>query len=124
MLESMPMLADASQYVVLIVQVAIIVIILVGMGKVFVKAGQPGWAVIIPIYNVIVLLNIAGKPVWWIILMFIPIVNIVISILVSISIAKNFGKSEGFGIGLALLGFIFYPILGFGDAQYNPVDAV
>jgi hypothetical protein len=64
------------------------------------------------------MLQIARKPLWWIILFFIPIVNLVIAILVMLEIAKNFGKGPGFGIGLALLGFIFWPILGFGDARY------
>src|SRR5476651_1733903 len=93
------------------------VICVAGIWKVFVKAGKPGWAAIIPIYNVIVLLEIAGKPIWWILLLLIPLVNLVIAILVSIEVAKKFGKGTGFGVGLALLGFIFYPILGFGDAQ-------
>jgi len=66
-----------------------------------------------PIYNFIVILEIAGKPIWWIILLMIPCVNIIVAILVFISLAKAFGKSEAFGIGLALLGFIFFPILGF-----------
>ena len=103
----------------LAIQITIIVAIIAGFWKVFTKAGKPGWAAIVPIYNVIVLLQIANKPLWWILLFFIPIVNIVMAIIVSIAIAKNFGKSEVFGIGLALLGFIFYPILGFGDAQYQ-----
>ncbi|HRG16690.1 MAG TPA: DUF5684 domain-containing protein, partial [Pseudomonadota bacterium] len=72
-----------------------------------------------PIYNIIVLLQIVGRPVWWIVLMIIPIVSIVVAIIVSIDMAKSFGKGTGFGIGLALLGFIFYPILGFGDAKYQ-----
>jgi hypothetical protein len=101
------------------VELAIIVTIIAGVWKVFVKAGKPGWAAIVPFYNIIVLLEIAGKPLWWIILFFIPLVNLIIGILVSLAIAKNFGKSDAFGIGLALLGFIFYPILGFGDAQYQ-----
>ena len=98
---------------------AILIAIIVGIWKVFTKAGKPGWAAIIPIYNGIVLLQIAGKPIWWIILFFIPVVNLIIAILVGIAVARNFGKSELFGVGLGLLGFIFYPILGFGDARYQ-----
>ncbi len=64
------------------------------------------------------ILEIAGKPIWWIILFFIPCVNIIAAILVFIALAKAFGKSEIFGLGLAFLGFIFFPILGFGDAKY------
>jgi hypothetical protein len=104
---------------VLAIELVIIVAVIAGIWKVFVKAGKPGWAAIIPIYNVIVLLQIAGKPVWWIILFLIPLVNIIMAIIVGIAVAKNFGKSGGFGVGLGLLGFIFYPILGFGDAEYQ-----
>jgi len=104
-----------------ITELAILIFGLIAMWKVFVKAGQPGWAALIPIYNVIVLLRIAGKPWWWIFLMIIPLVNIVILFLVSIDIAKNFGQGVGFGIGLALLAIVFYPILAFGDARYNKV---
>jgi hypothetical protein len=99
---------------------AVIVLVVASIWIVFTKAGQPGWACIVPIYNVIVLLQIARKPLWWIILMLIPLVNIVIGILVVIEIAKNFGKSAGFGIGLLVLPFVFYPILAWGDARYQP----
>ncbi|HEY1662728.1 MAG TPA: DUF5684 domain-containing protein [Verrucomicrobiae bacterium] len=101
------------------VELVIIVAVIAGIWKVFTKAGKPGWAAIIPIYNVLVLLQIAGKPWWWILLLLIPVVNLVIAILVGIAVAEKFGKGAGFGVGLALLGFIFYPILGFGDAQYQ-----
>jgi len=83
------------------------------------KAGEPGWAVLVPIYNIIVLLKIAGKPTWWFLLFLVPVVNLVIGIMVAIAVAENFGKSTGFGIGLALLPFVFYPMLGFGDAVYQ-----
>src|SRR5215216_2018464 len=72
--------------------------------KLFTKAGKPGWAALIPIYNVIVFLEIVGKPVWWVILMFIPIVSLVISIMLSISLAERFGKGAGYGVGIAFLG--------------------
>jgi uncharacterized membrane protein YoaK (UPF0700 family) len=86
--------------------------------KVFAKAGEPGWAAIIPIYNVIVFLKIAGRPWWWVFLLLIPLVNIIVGIIASLDVAKAFGKGAGFGVGLALLGVIFYPILAFGDAKY------
>jgi hypothetical protein len=105
--------------IVALIELALIIVVLVGMWKVFVKAGKPGWACLVPIYNIIVLLQIAGKPLWWIILLLIPVVNLVIAILIGIAIAEKFGKGAGFGLGLAFLGFIFYPILGFGDAQYQ-----
>jgi hypothetical protein len=107
----------------LIVMLIFAVLMIASMWRVFTKAGEPGWAAIIPIYNIIVLLKIAGKPAWWFILFIIPIVSLIISILVSLSVAKNFGKGTGFGIGLWLLSFIFYPILAFGDAKYQPQAA-
>ncbi|OGI41483.1 MAG: signal peptidase I [Candidatus Muproteobacteria bacterium RBG_16_62_13] len=107
----------------MLVYLAIVIILIASFWKVFSKAGQPGWASIIPIYNIIVMLQIVGRPWWWILLMLIPIVGIVISIIVSIDMAKSFGKGTGFGIGLALLGFIFYPILGFGSATYQGPSA-
>ena len=103
-----------------LVSLAIALLIVASMWKIFVKAGKPGWAAIIPIYNFIVLLEIAGKPAWWIILLFVPLVNFVILIVLSIALAKKFGKGVGYGLGLAFLGVIFYPMLGFGDAQYDP----
>lgn len=105
----------------LIIELVLIALFVVGMWKTFVKAGKPGWASLIPIYNLVVLLEIAGRPLWWIILYIIPIVNIIIAIVVGVDVAKNFGKGTGFGVGLAILGFIFYPILGFSDAVYRPV---
>lgn len=101
-----------------LVQVILAIAIIAGLWKMFTKAGKPGWASIIPIYNAIVLLEIAGKPIWWIILMLIPCVNIIILILVNIDLAKAFGKGTGFGIGLTFLPGIFHMILGFGDAKY------
>ena len=95
------------------------VIVIIGMWKVFTKAGKPGWAAIVPVYNGIVLLEIIGRPLWWIVLMFIPFVNIVIALIVCLDLAKSFGKGGGFGVGLWLLGFIFFPILGFGSDQYR-----
>jgi len=86
--------------------------------KIFEKAGLPGWGILIPIYNAYLFLQIAKRPGWWLLLYLIPIVNIVIGIIIIFDITKNFGKSTEFGIGLLLLGFIFYPILAFGDAEY------
>jgi hypothetical protein len=98
---------------------AIMVFFIAACWKVFTKAGQPGWAAIIPIYNMIVWLRIAGRPGWWIILFLIPIVNFVIAIVVSIDFARKFGKGAGFAMGLVFLGIIFYPILAWGSAQYR-----
>ncbi len=112
-----------SSVVALIIQLAIVVFIIASLWKVFTKAGHPGWAAIVPIYNAYILCKIAGKPGWWVILMIIPFVNIIISLLVALGIAQNFGKGAGFGIGLWPLGPIFYPILGFGSAQYQGARA-
>ena len=98
--------------------IAFIVLIIAGIWKVFTKAGQPGWAAIIPIYNVYVMTQVGGLEIIWFILTFIPIANIIAAAKINIAIAEKFGKSVGFGIGLWLLGPIFYPILGFGSAQY------
>jgi hypothetical protein len=102
-----------------ICEIAFIVLMVAAMWKMFSKAGQPGWAAIIPIFNTYVLCKVAGRPGWWLILLLIPFVNLIIWIILCIDIAKNFGKGAGFGIGLILLPFIFFPILGFGSAQYQ-----
>lgn len=102
----------------LVVGLLFAIVVIAGAWKTFEKAGKPGWAVIVPIYNIIVMLEIAGKPLWWVILLMIPCVQFVVGIIVAIAFAKAFGKSEIFGLGLAFLGFIFFPILGFGDAKY------
>ena len=112
----------AGAGVLLIVPMAIVIFMIAAVWKVYTKAGQPGWAVLIPIYNVYILLKIAGKPGWWLLLMFIPIVNVVIGILAVAGLSANFSKGGGFVIGLLLLPFIFYAILGFGSAKYTPVN--
>lgn len=85
----------------------------------FTKAGQPGWAFLIPIYDIIVMLQIVGKPLWWIVLFLIPGVNFVMAIILVFLLAKSFGKGPGFALGLIFLGIIFLPILAFGDARYQ-----
>jgi uncharacterized membrane protein len=102
----------------LVIYVAIVLVIIVGEWKVYTKAHQPGWACIIPLYNTYVLMKIVGRHGWWLVLLFIPIVNIVILIMVMIDLAKSFAKSTGFAVGLIFLPFIFIPVLGFGSAQY------
>src|ERR1051326_1831572 len=98
---------------------AVVVVVIVGFWKVFEKAGQPGWAAIVPIYNIVVLLQIAGRPVWWVLLFLIPFVNIAIGLIVAMDIAKSFGQSAVFGIVLLfLLGGIGYLVLGFGNYCY------
>jgi phage FluMu protein Com len=102
-----------------LISLGLVVLCIVGVWKLFVKAGQPGWAALIPIYNTYVMLKVAGKPGWWLILFFIPAVGFVIAILVALAIAAAFGKGAGFAVGLILLPIVFYPILGFGSAQYK-----
>jgi Family of unknown function (DUF5684) len=114
---------QAPSPAVLIAELLIALLVIVAMWKVFTKAGRPGWAAIIPIYNMYVWCKIVGRPGWWVILMLIPLVNIIIGIIVCIDLAKSFGKGAGFGIGIALLGIIFLPILGFGSAQYQGPSA-
>lgn len=103
-----------------LIELALLALILAGIWKAFVKAGLPGWAGIVPIYNLYLLLLMAKRPLWWLaVLLLVPLVNIYFAVLLFIDIARLFGKSTGFGVGLALLGFVFWPILGFGDARYN-----
>jgi len=87
--------------------------------RIFVKAGKPGWAAIIPIYNILVELEIVGRPWYWLLLMLIPIVDIVLGIIVIFRMAKVFGHSVGFGFGLLFLSFIFFPILAFDSSTYK-----
>ena len=91
---------------------------IVCLWRVYVKAGKPGWAAIVPIYNILVELEILGRPWWWLLLMLIPLVNIVIGIIIIFDLAKVFGKSSGFGFGLLFLSPVFMAILAFGDAKY------
>ena len=110
---------DAAIVVLVVLYLGFAVFMLVSMWRVFTKAGQPGWAVLIPIYNLYVMLKVAGMSGWWILAFAVPIVNIVASVLMAVGIARNFGKGVGFAIGLIFLGFIFYPILAFGNAEYQ-----
>ncbi|MEO6083874.1 MAG: DUF5684 domain-containing protein [Umezawaea sp.] len=119
--ESTTTTMDSSTIVVYgIVGAVLGLVAIVAMWKVFTKAGKPGWAAIIPIYNLYVLLKIAGRPGWWLILFLIPLVNIVMSFVVYVDVAKSFGKGAAFGIFmLGIFSFIGFPILGFGSAAYQ-----
>jgi len=103
----------------LIFFLSISIFMIVASWRIYTKAGKPGWTSIIPIYNAVVWMEIAKRPGWWVLLLFIPFVNIVIAIIANIDVAKNFGKDTGFGIGLSFLSIVFVPILAFGDAQYQ-----
>jgi hypothetical protein len=110
--------SSAGVGILVILYIAIIVFLIAALWQVFVKAGQKGWKAIIPLYNYYIILKIVGRPGWWLILYFVPIVNIIIGIIVLLDLAKSYAKGVGFAIGLILLAFIFIPILGFGSAQY------
>ena len=98
--------------------IAVVIFYMFCMWKIYVKAGQPGWAAIIPIYNIYIQTKIVGKPGYWTILCLIPFINIIFAIWLTNMLSKSFGKDEGFTVGLVLLGIIFYPILAFGSAKY------
>ena len=107
----------AANAIQLIVQLVVVVLQIAGMWKVFEKAGQPGWAAIVPCYNIIVLCQVAGKEWWWFfIVVCVPIVG---QLLVNLALAEKFDQGAGFGIGLTCLPFVFFPILGFGSSVYE-----
>jgi len=95
---------------------------IIGLWLIFQKAGKPSWAAIIPFYSLIVLLEVVGKPWWWLLLIFIPCANFILIIIgwvmINNLLSKSFGQGVGFTLGLMFLGFIFYPILGFGSYTY------
>ncbi|MCX6243939.1 MAG: DUF5684 domain-containing protein [Bacteroidetes bacterium] len=103
----------------LIIAMHVMAIRYVALWFVFKKAGEQGWASIIPVYNILIVIRIAGKPWWYILLLLIPIVNIIIGIMILHGLSKSFGKSGWFTVGLIFLRVIFLAILGFGDAQYS-----
>jgi len=108
-----------TSIIIVIIDIVFAALMIASMWIIFTKAGEPGWASIIPFYNMIVLLKISGKPLWWLILFFIPIVNFIIIIITIIALAAKFGKGAGFVVGMILLPIIFFPILAFGDASYS-----
>jgi len=110
--------AMAAFGVLMIIALIVGLFMIICSWKIFVKAGKPGWASIVPIYSAIVLLEIVGKPVWWIILFIIPLVNIVIIIMVIHRLSRSFGKDIGMTLLLLLIPIIGYPMLAFGDAKY------
>jgi len=97
---------------------ALAIVMVVAMWKVFTKAGKPGWAAIIPIYNSMVLAEIVGRPGWVGLLNLIPFINIYISIILALDLAKAFGKDVVFGVLTIFFPFVMYPILGFGSSRY------
>ncbi len=106
-----------------LVAMIVSILMIIGLWKVFTKAGKPGWAAIVPIYNMITLLEIVGRPAWWVLLTFVPFANIYVSIMVAIDLAKAFGKSGGFAALLILLPPVGYMMLGFDKSVYAGLAA-
>jgi Family of unknown function (DUF5684) len=100
------------------VWLAAVVVSIVAVWRLFEKAGRPGWASLIPFYNLVVMLQISGRSGWWLLGMFVPLLNIFVGIRLPFDLAKAFGRGIGFGFGLLFLSMIFAPILAFGDARY------
>lgn len=115
--------ATIAMLVVLWLGLTVSVFLLIALWKVYRKAGLPGWGVLVPIYNVILLLRIGGKPGWWFLLLLLAPINVIFHILMLLGIARNFGKGGGFAVGLLLLPVIFFPILAFGNARWNSASA-
>lgn len=108
----------------LVVYLAILFVIIAGYWKTFAKAGQPGWAAIVPIYNAYILCKIVGRPGWWVILLLIPYLNFIFFIIIMLDLARSFARGIGFAVGLILLNAIFVPILGFGESEYQGPSAI
>lgn len=98
--------------------ILIFVVTVIGWVRVFQKAGRGWWEAIVPIYNIYILMQITGNKGWWTILFFIPVINIIVGAIVLMDLARKFGKSGWFAVGLFFFPFIFYPILGLGDDVY------
>jgi hypothetical protein len=117
-MEQQNQLPPAVSGSILLISSVIGILMIISLWKIFKKAGEPGWAAIIPIYQTIVFLKIAGKPGWWFFLLLIPFVGLVFAILALVNFAERFGKGGGYIVGLIILPFVFFPMLAFGDAQY------
>lgn len=109
---------EAMMPLIIAVYGIVILLVVIAQWKIYTKAGQPGWASIIPIYSIIVYFDIIKKPGWWFIMFFIPILNIIFAVKFVHALSIAFGKGAGFTVGLIFLPIIFYPILAFGDAEY------
>jgi hypothetical protein len=103
-----------------VLYIAFIALMVTSMWKVFTKAGKPGWAALVPIYNTYVQLKIVGRPGWWLLLLFVPVVNIIIAIIIYLDLAKVFGRSPVFAIfGLLIFPYVGFPMLAFGKDVYT-----
>jgi len=104
---------------VLLAALAASLLIIVAQWIIFERAGQAGWKCLVPFYNMYVLMEISGKPGWWLFLLFIPLVGVVFLLLAMLSLAKKFSRSELFGLGIFILPMIFLPVLAFGGSEYE-----
>lgn len=111
----------------------LIILLIAAQWKMFIKAGKPGWAAIVPFYNSWVLAEVGGKPGWWglaaifayLIPIAGPVISLVIGILIALGVGKNFGRSTAFSIvGLWLFNIVGYVILGFGSSRYQPNNTI
>ena len=102
-----------------IVWLVLAVLLIIAYWRIFVKAGEAGWKSLIPFYNTYLLFRIAGRNGWWFLALFVPLLNIFATIMLSIDLAKHFGKSTVFGVvGLWLFSIVGYFMLAFGSAAY------
>ena len=104
----------------LLVALAVVVATVAGQWRVFEKAGRAGWAVLVPFYNQYVTLKIGGNSGWWMLALFVPLLNVLVLFKMFVDVARRFDRGIGYGLGLALLPFVFFPVLGFGDYAYRP----
>lgn len=101
-----------------LLSIVLLAVVIAGAWKTFEKAGEPGWAAIIPLYNLWVMVRISDNA-WWFALLFVPLVQLIAVIKVSLDIAREFGQGILFGVGLWLIPIVFWPLLGFGDYRYR-----
>jgi Family of unknown function (DUF5684) len=110
--------SSGGSAVFLVIALVFVVLEIAGLWMVFQKGHRPGWAAIIPFFNTYTLLKVVGRPGWWLVLFFIPFVNLIVGLIVLWDLCKSFEKGWGWWFGFVLLGFIFIPMLGFGSSQY------
>ena len=103
----------------LVIEILVAALVVAGMYKVFEKAGLEGWKAIIPVYNVYVMLELFGYNPWLTLLLFVPIANVVLLVMLNDKVAKAFNKTTGYTVGLTLLPMVFYPLLGFTDEKFQ-----
>lgn len=106
-------------FAVSVLMLAVVLVMLVACWKVYEKAGQAGWKSLVPVYNMYILVLIAGKPWWWFLVLFVPVVQVAIYLLLMLALAERFGKGPLFGVGLFFVNFICFPVLAFDRSQYR-----